>query len=105
MFFGSTLSSGRQLWTYSESVTAISVDDNAVARVYPNPTTSGIVKINAEEIPGAVVSIYNAQGICVASPTMLTPDSEVNLAHLPSGLYFIRLTTGTKVCVLRAVRL
>lgn len=70
----------------------------ATVSLYPNPTT-GLVGISSR---ARLVEIYDTHGHLVGR---LTDTDRLDLSHLPSGIYTIRLTmhTGTAVC--RIVRL
>lgn len=58
--------------------------------IFPNPAHD-ILNIQCNE-PIASVSLFNINGQCV----LRTKHSQINISHLPQGLYFIRVTTETE---------
>ena len=76
-------------------------------RVFPNPSTDGIVKsyvpiVDADdqdktEIPTAIISIYNSMGETIYHAQAIEWISEINLSSQPNGLYLINVTKGDKV--------
>ena len=65
----------------------VSIAEAADCRLplYPNPT-SGMLAVLAEGV--VAVDVYDATGVCVAS-TMR--DTNVDLSHLPDGVYVVRV--------------
>ena len=59
--------------------------------LYPNPITEGFY-IDAVEVP-ATVSIHNQNGIELLS-IQVTGKSYVDMTGIPSGLYFVKITTS-----------
>ncbi len=76
-------------------------------RVYPNPTT-GAFTVDFQFMPDnltILAEVYEMHGEKVITAD-LTGKSEYNgsLAHLPSGIYFIRIMAGTKVETVKIIR-
>lgn len=63
--------------------------------IYPNPAsaTFNINMLNQTE--GSLLELYDALGAMVQSHT-LTPHSAIDIAGLPSGMYFVRVRNGSK---------
>jgi hypothetical protein len=61
--------------------------------VFPNPFT-GSINVNCPS-PISSVEIFNVEGLLVFMEK--EPSQEVNLEHLPSGLYIIRIKSGKQV--------
>ena len=60
---------------------------NLIYSIYPNPV-SDVLMIDANE-PLTLISIYNQSGQCV----LQTNDSQINVSHLPAGIYVFRALT------------
>lgn len=76
----------------------LSTKDNKVissvsAKVYPNPTT-GIFFIETE-IP-TTADIFTMAGQVVKSVKLNKGKSQVDISHLPSGIYFVKVNNTTK---------
>jgi Secretion system C-terminal sorting domain len=56
---------------------------------YPNPTT-GIFHIEAENLEGSELSIFNTTGMLIQK-LQITQNGQVDLSNLPNGLYFLEL--------------
>jgi len=62
--------------------------------VSPNPS-SDLITIHLDVQSN--VRIYNAQGMEVKTINALRPEGEINIRELASGMYFIKIDTGTEV--------
>ncbi|MFC2100272.1 T9SS type A sorting domain-containing protein [Bacteroidota bacterium] len=63
--------------------------NNYIISLYPNPTNSQITLNSNEEIVGIV--IYNLLGLQVLSRTINTNETQINLKHLPKGMYVVNI--------------
>ncbi len=77
--------------------------------LYPNPTADGRLRLEVTGQPGkAQVTILNAVGQVVFSSTVqnsATPTThQLNLSHLPTGIYLLRLEGTAGTVVRRLVR-
>jgi chitinase len=61
--------------------------------VSPNPS-SGMITIHVDET--STVTLFNAQGIEVLN-SILTPQGTMDISNLSSGMYMVRIDTGTEV--------
>ncbi len=86
----------------------LSVDEfeTMVFTLYPNPT-SDLVNIEISPISdeGTSVSVYDLQGKLIMTE-MIEPsemDLQINVRHLQSGMYFVKLKNNTKETIKRLV--
>lgn len=71
----------------------------------PNPAASGSLLQFSYVLTDAVVSVYNMNGAIVKSTTIGdTNQYELDLQGLPSGIYLVRVTSGTTSAVKRIVK-
>jgi len=64
-------------------------------KIYPNPTT-GQLKIESEGTKIENVEIFDVFGKNVLSQRFfISPETMINISHLPSGVYFVRIQTET----------
>ena len=67
--------------------------------VYPNPTSSELI-IKSGDLRVEKVGIFDVTG-----KTILTSDeTAINISHLPSGLYFVKITTATGETVQKIIK-
>jgi hypothetical protein len=68
-------------------------NDELQITVYPNPTT-GQLTINNEQLTINNVEIFDFYGKNILSQTInRTPQTTVDISHLPSGIYFLQIHT------------
>jgi len=62
--------------------------------IYPNPS-NGIFQLTIDNVqfPKAEIEVYNMLGELVYFSELRTPNSRLDLSSLPSGIYFVRITT------------
>jgi hypothetical protein len=70
--------------------------------IYPNPVNDKMTVETQEAI--SQITLYNLTGALVYSQSDCGNKVEINTAELPSGIYFVRLTTGDTTEVLRFVK-
>jgi len=70
--------------------------------LYPNPVSDKLI-IESQDVID-FVEIYNLMGALVYSQNDYGDKLEINTADLPSGIYFVRLTTGDGTQVRRFVK-
>jgi len=68
--------------------------------VYPIPT-SGQINITSAEQNIQLISIYNLSGIQLFS----TQYTALDISHLTTGIYFIRITTPTRIITKKIVKM
>jgi hypothetical protein len=71
--------------------------------VYPNPSNG---RFTISNIPDAVntVEITNLVGLKVYQETVKSESKEVNINMVPMGIYFIRITNGTKTVTRKIIK-
>ena len=76
--------------------------EQAFATIHPNPTT-GLVTITGKALKQA--EVLNTLGQCVATTQGQGETLQINIANLPTGVYFVRVTDeeGRK-CVRKVVK-
>ncbi len=81
------------------------IDENAVAiaRLVPNPS-SGTVRIEALGNGPAQITLLDAQGRTVHRQHLPTGGGLMDVAHLRTGLYFVRIETAQATETLRLVK-
>lgn len=88
--------------TYFEGnsvVTNISEEGTEELRIYPNPSTNGLVSLVANESSEPLtVSVFDQLGKLCATKRFAAPNRaqvlQVDLTELPAGLYFVRTDDG-----------
>ena len=79
------------------------VDKKEFIKIFPNPTT-GMFTIDGN-FQNASIQIYTADGRVYRNLSQQHSPLQIDISHLPPGLYFIRAYTGgDKVLVERIVK-
>ncbi|MDR1864704.1 MAG: T9SS type A sorting domain-containing protein, partial [Bacteroidales bacterium] len=78
----------------------VAVDANAVT-LHPNPANDIVTIDGAAE--GSTVAVYNASGALVINRKAASSPEKVSVAHLPDGVYIVRITDGQKVKTMKLV--
>ena len=102
-FTAETSHAGRQLWRATEKeVTAVATfSKNDMLKVYPNPTTDYLF-IDSEGQPIKKLQLFHLNGKMVSLPGQ--PGNSLHVAHLPAGLYFVRIETDKKLYVKKFIK-
>lgn len=75
-------------------------DLNSTIKIYPNPSNDGVVFLDAKKINFTKIEVVNILGSTVAvenNESALNGKIRLDLNTLPSGTYFVRVSSGTKV--------
>ncbi|MDR2971067.1 MAG: T9SS type A sorting domain-containing protein [Bacteroidales bacterium] len=72
-------------------------------QVYPNPT-SGELKIATSECPISDIQIYDVVGKLVGQSKIGQSEIEMNISHLPVGIYFLRIQTENGVITRKIIK-
>lgn len=104
VFLAQTQQAGWQLWSYEEQITSTIEDPRGLVSVYPNPST-GIYKIETEQFVGGSVTVFNTHGYRISSLAQLNANSEVNLSHLPAGMYVMKFRRGVEAAVVKVMKI
>jgi hypothetical protein len=76
-----------------EDGVGISENEMLGIRIYPNPTT-GELRIENGELRIEQIVIYDVYGNALQSHTSpMSPEAIINISHLPTGIYFLRIIT------------
>lgn len=77
----------------------ISHDLNAKIKLYPNPSTDGVVVVEAATTDYSKIEVVNVLGAVVASQNNATTEEKIklDLTTLPVGTYFVKITSGDKI--------
>jgi len=82
------------LYAIWEDTTTANVDipSALIARVYPNPTEGELSivasKENKQTIP---IEVFSLEGKLMATFLMMDKQTNINISHLPIGIYIIRI--------------
>lgn len=75
-------------------------DLNSTIKIYPNPSNDGVVFLDTKKTDYSKIEVVNILGAVVATENKEAAVNEkirLDLNTLPSGTYFVRITSGTKV--------
>jgi len=87
-----------------KSITGIAEITSDQFRLYPNPT-DGKLLIESGNLCVEKVEIYDIHGRNVLSRTPnLSPETVIDISHLPSGTYFVKLKTATEELTKKVIK-
>ncbi|MFM8914526.1 MAG: T9SS type A sorting domain-containing protein, partial [Flammeovirgaceae bacterium] len=70
-----------------------SFEPNRVLSAYPNPTTSNVViDLNSNEVSS--VTLFNPLGQAIMQFETSQPSIQLEMAHLPAGIYILRVRSA-----------
>ena len=73
--------------------------------LYPNPNSAGVWQLDAgNELVGSKLEIYDAEGRVVLQSMISKQKSEISLS-VESGIYLLRISTGTSTIIRKLIRL
>ncbi|MCE3226294.1 MAG: hypothetical protein K0S32_845 [Bacteroidetes bacterium] len=88
---------GTSTFSLGVGLPTLSHDLNAKFKLYPNPSANGLVTVEANG-NFSKVEVVNILGSVVASQNaILNEKINLDLTTLPTGTYFVRMTSGAKV--------
>jgi hypothetical protein len=81
-------------FTPTETQTAISepLKNNGLI-IYPNPS-NGFLRLSREVESKSDIKVFSLDGKIVYQKGLFPNESEINLEHLPNGVYFLELKSG-----------
>ena len=87
------------------TITTVGLDQVSITdmNVFPNPT-NGEVNLSLPENVSVNVSIFDAQGKLVAEQMNVTNNGMLNIAHVTTGVYMVRLTSSNAIQTFRIVK-
>lgn len=77
-----------------------SQDLNSTIKIYPNPSNDGVIYLDTKKINYSKIEVVNILGsVITIENKSATPNEKIklDLNTLPSGTYFVRVTSGSKV--------
>ena len=79
-----------------QGVTEIQNEDAII--IYPNPVSESItISINTRQNFSAQIILYNTLGEKIIQQKITSPKTEINLSNLPSGIYFLEVSTTKEI--------
>ena len=89
---------GNATYSLGVGLNKITHDINAKIKLYPNPANEGYVTVDAASSNYSKIEVINVLGAVVASHnnTLAEEKIKLNLATLPEGTYFVKVTNGNK---------
>ena len=75
-------------------------DLNSTIKIYPNPSNDGVIYLDIKKINYTQIEVVNILGSVIAIENKIATPTEkikLDLNTLPSGTYFVRVTSGNKV--------
>lgn len=82
--------------TYAKNIVSVyNVFAQSTLSVYPNPS-NGIIQLDLENKEAGVLSVKNSLGEIVFTIELSVENSQIDLSHLPAGIYILSLETGAK---------
>jgi hypothetical protein len=81
----------------------LQTQNNEIAglKVYPNPVSNGVLHIESNLNAERTVSLFDVLGKEVIKTT--TSNSTINIAHLNSGIYIVKITEGEKTATKKLI--
>jgi len=83
-------------WDYGLSVNSLELTD--AVSLYPNPSSKGIVKIDAKSVEIESVKVYNVSGQIVDVDVDLNSNT-INTASLENGSYIVKVLTNKGIAI------
>ena len=71
--------------------------------LYPNPT-NGTIRLAGTNTFPMLLEVFNAQGTSVYSTQLNTVTEELNLAHLPDGIYTVKATATNGALITKLIK-
>ncbi len=93
------------------SVGTHEISESQIINLYPNPTSDLInIEFQLNNPETVSLTIYNLQGKTIATPTIGDKGQgkhkvTISTAHLPKGIYLVRMNVGKEIITRKIVRL
>jgi hypothetical protein len=84
----------------SSGIAEYTQDINSAFKIYPNPSNDGVIYLDTKKINYSKIEVVNILGSVIAIENKEALKGEkikLDLNTLPSGTYFVRVTSGSKV--------
>jgi len=90
-------------------LTSVNIIENSLSsiKIYPNPTIGELIVGIAGQARNDVrsIEVFDISGRSVLSHTSnLTPQTSINISHLPAGTYFVKIMTEQEEVVRKVVK-
>jgi Secretion system C-terminal sorting domain len=82
---------------YDSVYTAIDELSESRLSLYPNPATDKITIVSIATPIQSQLSIMNLNGKELTTRQITQPQTQIDISNLPSGVYFVRLTSDRTV--------
>ena len=74
-------------------------------RVYPNPSSAHItIKLPQNPQKKTSLTIYNLNGQQLITQAISEPQTEIDISHLPAGIYIIKVWNDNDVMVQKVIK-
>ena len=90
--------------TACESVSVDELSQNYRLSIYPNPSSQITIETPATRLKNASLTISNINGQQLITQQITEPKTEINISHLPSGVYFVKVWDDERVKVGKVVK-
>jgi hypothetical protein len=89
------------IYSDSQLLSAINIDDKSRISIYPNPATN-LLNLNLESITSSIITIKTIEGNIIYSEKSTRQNIEhINTSNLSNGLYLLTVTSPTKTETLK----
>ncbi len=89
---------GTSTYSLGAGLPNLTHDLNAQFKLYPNPSSDGVVMLESTKNNFSKVEVINILGSVVAVQSGILADKiKLDLTSIPEGTYFVRITSGEKV--------
>lgn len=80
--------------------------EDASVLLYPNPSSVASVQLAVgSELIGSRLEVYDDEGRLVFQSAIRNPKSQITVAGLPSGVYFLRISSANVSIVRKLVKI
>ncbi|MDR2972942.1 MAG: T9SS type A sorting domain-containing protein, partial [Bacteroidales bacterium] len=88
----------------SKSAQSVSSEFEKSITIVPNPTT-GELRVTSYELQVTGIEVFDIYGRAVSTHySLLTTYYSINIAHLPNGIYFVKIVTEQGEVVKKVVK-
>jgi hypothetical protein len=81
--------------------------NNKIFNIYPNPTTGELTIETCDlryETSDLRYEIYDVYGKKISNLKSQISNHQINISHLPAGIYFLKIDSGTKTSVCKVIK-
>lgn len=91
---------------YKSDATSVLLPQQKRVNVFPNPTDGKVTVMLENQSTKISIDVYCTMGskVFTYAPTAYSNQVDIELSHLPSGFYIIRITDGDKIHTSRIVK-